>query len=250
MSMGSGADAANPAAVRARRNRVALCEELGDFIFEAVLLAQVCTDDHEFTVADSLRSISDKLVRRHPHVFARVGHDQAHSAPSVPTTPEEVLERWEALKAKEHATTGQPRTTLGGIPRSLPALLRANEIGLRASAVGFDWDRAADVLGKIEEEVAELRHSVEFGTLGAVSTAEEEMGDLLFAIANLARKLGIEPESALRHANDKFTRRFSAMEATLRASGQALSDCSLQTMEDEWARVKVSERSSAAPPGS
>ena len=232
-----------------RDDRVALREELGDYIFEAVLLAQLCSEEHQFTVADSLRSISDKLVRRHPHVFAPVGPGQAHDSPPRPITPVEVLERWEALKATEQATTGHPRTTLGGIPRSLPALLRAHEIGLRASAVGFDWDRAADVLGKIEEEVAELRQSVESGTLGAASTAEEEMGDLLFAIANLARKLGIEPESALRQANNKFTRRFEAMESTLRAGGQALSDCSLQTMEDEWARVKISERPFAAPPG-
>lgn len=232
-----------------RDDRVALCEELGDFIFEAVLLAQVCTEAHQFTVADSLRSISDKLVRRHPHVFAPVDPACTHDSPPGPITPAEVLERWEALKANEQTTDGHPRTTLGGIPRSLPALLRAHEIGLRASAVGFDWERAADVLSKIEEEVAELRQAVEFRTLGAISTAEEEMGDLLFAVANLARQLGIEPESALRQANDKFTRRFSAMEATLRASGRALGDCSLQTMEDEWARVKNSERLSAAPPG-
>jgi MazG family protein len=231
-----------------RDDRVALCEELGDFIFEGVLLAQLCTEEHQFTVADSLRSISDKLIRRHPHVFAPAGHDQPHDGPPPTTTPADVLERWEALKAKEHAPTGQPRTALGGIPRSLPSLLRAHEIGMRASAVGFDWARAVDVLGKIEEEVAELRQSVESGTIGTFSTAEEEMGDLLFAIANLARKLGLEPESALRQANDKFTRRFEAMESALRTRGLALSECPLQTIEDEWARVKLSERPSAAPP--
>ena len=203
-------------------DRGALREELGDF-----------------TVADSLRSISDKLGRRHPHVFAPAG--DAGTSPA-PTTPDEVLERWERLKAKEHSESGTPRTTLGGVPASLPALLRAHEIGVRAAAVGFDWERAVDVVAKIEEEVAELRETIESGGAALCERAEEEMGDLLFAIANLSRKLGIEPESALRQADEKFTRRFSAMEAAIRAGGRALSDCPLQDLEDEWARVKAAER--------
>jgi MazG family protein len=220
-------------------DRAALREELGDFIFEAVLLAQLCTETGDFTVADSLRSISDKLVRRHPHVFGPAG--DAGGRPQ-PTTPGEVLERWEALKAKERSDAGTLRTTLGGVPASLPALLRAHEIGVRAAAVGFDWERAVDVVAKIEEEVAELRETIESGGAAGRERAEEEMGDLLFAIANLSRKLGIEPESALRLADEKFTRRFSAMEAAIRAGGRALADCSLQDMEDEWARVKAAER--------
>jgi len=220
-------------------DRAALREELGDYIFEAVLLAELCTETGDFTVADSLRSISDKLVRRHPHVFAPAGDAEA---PPMPTTPDEVLERWEILKAKETSASGTPRTTLGGVPASLPALLRAHEIGLRAAAVGFDWERAVDVVAKIEEEVAELREAIESGGAALRERAEEEMGDLLFAIANLSRKLGIEPESALRQADEKFTRRFSAMEAALRDGGRALSDCTLQDMEDEWARVKAAER--------
>ena len=219
-------------------DRGALREELGDFIFEAVLLAQLCTETGDFTVADSLRSISDKLVRRHPHVFAPAG--DAGTSPA-PTTPDEVLERWERLKAKEHSDSGTPRTTLGGVPASLPALLRAHEIGVRAAAVGFDWERAVDVVAKIEEEVAELRETIASGGAALCARAEEEMGDLLFAIANLSRKLGIEPESALRQADEKFTRRFSAMEAAIRAGGRALSDCPLQDLEDEWARVKAAE---------
>ena len=112
------------------------------------------------------------------------------------------------------------------MPRTLPSLLRAYEIGARVAAVGFDWERAVDVVAKIEEEVAELREAVEAGAASLPSNAEEEMGDLLFAIANLARKLGIEPEAALRQANDKFTRRFASMEATIRERGQTLQDCS------------------------
>jgi len=219
-------------------DRAALCEELGDFIFEAVLLAQVCSESGDFTVADSLRSISDKLVRRHPHVFPPAGGGEARAKP---TTPDEVVERWEAIKATETGHAGVPKTTLGGVPATLPSLLRAHEIGVRAAAVGFDWERASDVVAKIEEEVAELRAEIESRGAGR-ERAEEEMGDLLFAIANLSRKLGIEPESALRQANEKFTRRFSAMEAAIRASGRSLAGCSLQDMEDAWSRVKAAER--------
>ncbi len=228
-------------------DRHALREELGDFIFEGVLLAQLCAESGDFTVADSLNAISDKLVRRHPHVFAPDG-DAAISKP-LPATPDEVVERWEDLKAREQSSKGEQRTALGGVPKVLPALLRTHEIGIRASAVGFDWERATDVVAKIEEEVAELREWVGAGATANGERAEEEMGDLLFAIANLSRKLGIEPESALRRANDKFTRRFSEVESRLRASGRPLSECSIQEMEDEWGRVKQAEREPLAGQG-
>jgi MazG family protein len=228
-------------------DRGALREEIGDFIFEGVLLAQLCAESGDFTVADSLQAISDKLVRRHPHVFGPA--DGGAERRPLPTTPDEVVERWEDLKARETSSRGEQRTALGGVPKVLPALLRTHEIGIRAAAVGFDWERAVDVVAKIEEEVAELREWVGRGAAGDGERAEEEMGDLLFAIANLSRKLGIEPESALRKANDKFTRRFSAMEARLRAAGRPLADCSLQEMEDEWGRVKLAERHPAAGAG-
>jgi len=228
-------------------DRRALREEIGDFLFEGVLLAQLCAESGDFTVADSLHAISDKLVRRHPHVFESGNDADGHGGRPRPTTPDEVVERWEDLKAREHSSKGEPRTALGGVPKVLPALLRTHEIGIRASAVGFDWERAADVVAKIEEEVAELREELG-GAGGNAQRAEEEMGDLLFAIANLSRKLGIEPESALRKANDKFTRRFSAMESRLRATGRPLSECSLQEMEDEWSRVKQAEYEAAVGP--
>ena len=226
-------------------DRRALREELGDFIFEGVLLAQLCTESGDFTVADSLNAISDKLVRRHPHVFAP--GEEAGGRP-LPATPDEVVERWEDLKAREKSSKGEQRTALGGVPKALPALLRTHEIGIRASAVGFDWERADDVVAKIEEEVAELREWVGAGGSANATRAEEEMGDLLFAIANLSRKLGIEPESALRKANDKFSTRFSAMESRLRSSGRPLSECSLEEMEAEWGRVKQAEREAPAGP--
>ena len=214
-----------------------LCEELGDFLFEAVFLAQISDERGEFTVADAIDAICDKLVRRHPHVFADTEGD-----PSL--TSGQVIEKWETLKAREREAAGQPakrpKTTLSGVPKTLPSLLRAYEVSARAAAVGFDWSRAADVLDKIEEEVAELRREVECGATGPLSRAEEEMGDLLFAIANLSRKLGIEPEAALRRANDKFTARFEAVEHAFTARNQSMSDATLDEMEAEWQKVKAS----------
>ena len=135
------------------------------------------------------------------------------------------------------------------MPKTLPSLLRAYEISARAAAVGFDWAKAGDVLDKIEEEVAEVRREVESGATGDLSRAEEEMGDLLFAIANLSRKLGIEPEAALRRANEKFTKRFDAVEHAFADAGRQLQDATLQEMEDEWQRVKRSlKRATVASP--
>lgn len=224
----------------------ALREEIGDMIFEGVLLAQVCAERGEFTVADSVGSIADKLVRRHPHVFGDAERAK---------TADEVLGRWEEAKARERAAapnSGEPKTILGGVPRTLPALLRAHEMGTRAAAVGFDWERASDVLAKIEEEVAELREAserltAEPGPEGSEAArrhhrhVEEEMGDLLFAIANLSRKLGVEPEAALRQADDKFARRFTELERRFAARGQSLQQAGLARMEDEWGRIKDAE---------
>ncbi|HNV03891.1 MAG TPA: nucleoside triphosphate pyrophosphohydrolase [Vicinamibacterales bacterium] len=232
-----------------RDDRRALREELGDFIFEGVLLAQVCAEAGDFTVADSLEAITEKLIRRHPHVFPPAADASGAAAQLAPATPDEVVERWESIKARESSASGVARTALGGVPAALPALLRAHEIGVRAAAAGFDWERAADVVGKIEEETAELRALVEAGGSADRSRAEEEMGDLLFAIANLSRKLGIEPESALRVANEKFTRRFSAMESRLRGSGRALSECSPDELDAEWRRVKEAEHRGQPMPG-
>jgi MazG family protein len=232
-----------------RDDRTALREELGDFVFEAVLLAQLCAESGDFTIGDSVDSITEKLIRRHPHVFARDQPPAGTAQAAPPLTPDEVVGRWEAIKSTESSKDGTARTTLGGVPRTLPSLLRAHEIGTRVAAVGFDWDRTVDVLAKIEEEVAELRQSIESDHADRAH-AEEEMGDLLFTIANLSRKLGIEPEAALRQANDKFTRRFETMEAALKAGGRTLDSYSLVQMEDEWGRVKLAERRDAQRGGS
>jgi MazG family protein len=214
-----------------------LREELGDYLYEAVFLAQISEEAGQFSIGDAIDAIREKLVRRHPHVFARTGDDES-------ITTGQVIERWETMKAREREASGEAakreKTTLSGVPKTLPSLLRAYEISSRAAAVGFDWAKAGDVLDKIEEEVAEVRREVESGATGHLSRAEEEMGDLLFAITNLSRKLGIEPESALRRANEKFTKRFDAMERAFAAQGRLLSDASLSEMEEEWQRVKSS----------
>jgi len=179
----------------------ALREELGDYLFEAVFLARISEEAGDFGIGDAIDAICAKLVRRHPHVFER-------SADDASMTSDQVLEKWETLKARERdsaaaggAESKTRKTTLSGVPKTLPSLLRAYEISARAAAVGFDWAKPTDVLAKIDEEVAEVRREVEAGATGHLSKAEEEMGDLLFAMANLSRKLGIEPEAALRRAD-------------------------------------------------
>ena len=195
-----------------RRDMGALREEIGDHIFEGVFLAQVAAESGLFTIDDSLRTVVEKLLRRHPHVFQDDG--RVHDAASKERAPsaEAALDRWNALKAEERAGTGQQPSLLGSVPKSLPALLRAYKIGKRVATVGFEWTTTKDVMAKIEEEVAELRETIEQEPDNA-ARAEEEMGDLFFAIANLSRRLGIEPEAALRKANEKFTKRFNQLEA-------------------------------------
>jgi nucleoside triphosphate diphosphatase len=220
-----------------RRDMEALREEVGDHIFEGVFLAQVTAENEQFTVEDSLRTVVDKLVRRHPHVFQEDG--RVHDAKSKQRAPsaEAALDRWNSQKAQERADSGQPHTTLGSVPKSLPSLLRAYKIGKRVATVGFEWATAKDVVTKIEEEVAELRDTLEREPENA-ARAEEEMGDLLFAMANLSRRLGIEPEAALRKANEKFTKRFGQMEENFAASGRSLETASLEDMEAEWEKIK------------
>lgn len=224
-----------------RHDHAALCEELGDFMFEAVFLAQMEAEAGHFTIADSLRAIADKLVRRHPHVFARGdGGATLDSAGQVRV-------RWEDIKAQERRDgrtdeTPKAHSLLSGIAPALPALLRAYHIGLRAAAVNFDWSRVDEVMRKIQEEVDELREVVEAPGAIDQARAEDEMGDLLFAIANLSRKLGIEPETALRKANDKFTRRFTDMETVIGEQKRTMKDMTLDELEAEWQEAKARQR--------
>lgn len=217
-----------------RRDRAALCEELGDFLFEAVFLARICEEEGSFSIGDAIQSIADKLVRRHPHVFTPDGEPLGNTT----ITSQEVKERWEAIKVRERGAAKADRTLLTGVPRTMPALLRAYELSTRAATVGFDWVRATDVLDKIDEEVQELRVAVS-RTGPRSAEAEEELGDLLFALANLARKLGLEPESALRRANDKFQERFEGVERRARHDGRELATLTLGEMEAHWQAVKA-----------
>jgi MazG family protein len=215
-----------------RTDHHALRGEIGDLLFEGVFLARIEEDDGHFTIADSLRAISEKLIRRHPHVF---GDEETRDRPKIETAGK-VVEQWEQIKAREQTSAGESRSLLKGVPKSMPALLRAHEIGTRVAAVGFDWPTSGEVIDKIEEEVEELRDAVR-GAEGR-ERAEEEMGDLLFSIANLARKLGIEPESALRRANEKFSARFEALEREFERQERSLQDATLEEMEEVWGQIK------------
>jgi MazG family protein len=209
-----------------------LREELGDLLFEIVFLARIAEEGGHFTLADAAADVGAKLVRRHPHVFG--------DEPRL-TKAGEVIGKWEAMKADE-GKDRKKKTLLSGVPVTLPSLLRAYEYGSRAAAVGFDWSRAADVVGKIEEETREIRELVEqVGQVDQVGRVEEEVGDLLFAIANLSRKLGVEPEAALRRANDKFRDRFGEVEARVTGRGERLQDKTLDELDAEWRAVKARE---------
>ena len=222
-----------------RGDLAALCEELGDFLFEAVFLAQIAHEGGHFSIGDSIQAITEKLIRRHPHVFTADGVPLAEARESI--TAGQVIEKWEDVKARERRDSAAAKaeaTILSGVPKTLPALLRAFELSSRAAAVGFDWEKAADVVDKIDEEVAELREEVQRPNVDA-ARVEEEMGDLFFALANLARKMGVEPEAALRKANDKFQRRFTALESRVKTEGHAIRDLSLHTLEAYWQELKA-----------
>lgn len=249
-----------------RDDRAALCEELGDLLLEAVFVAQICAEDGDFNIADAAEAVTAKLVRRHPHVFgdggagegtardgaagegtasgAGDGADDAGvgaaggggGAGGPALSPAEVKQQWERIKREERAGAPGGRTTLlDGIPEALPSLLRASRIGARAANVGFDWEEAEQVVDKADEEIAELRGAIAGGDAGRI---EEEIGDLLFTVANAARKLRVDPESALRTANAKFTRRFRAVEQRLESRGRTLHDASPDELEREWEAVK------------
>jgi MazG family protein len=207
--------------------------ELGDLLFQVVFYAQMANEAGSFDFNAVAAGIVEKMIRRHPHVFAaaKVGsaQEQAHA--------------WEQHKAQERAVKakGVAPGLLDDIPRALPAMTRAMKLHKRASRIGFDWKRAADVLQKLDEEVEELR--VEIENDAPQERITDEIGDLLFVTTILARHSGVDPESALRHANAKFERRFRRMEAFCRAQGQDIKDLTLQQQDALWDRVKVEERS-------
>ncbi|WP_270936846.1 nucleoside triphosphate pyrophosphohydrolase [Falsiroseomonas oryzae] len=209
----------------------ALLDELGDLLFQVVYHARMAEEAGRFAFAEVAESISNKMIRRHPHVF---GEAEARSAAAQ-------TQAWEAQKAAERAARAEAGT-LAGIPAGLPALTRALKLTRRAARVGFDWPDAGAVLDKLEEEAAELR-----AELPAADKARQadEVGDLLFVVANLARKLDLDPEACLAAANAKFERRFGGIERLLAAEGKTPQDVGLDAMEAAWAAVKAAERGDA-----
>jgi tetrapyrrole methylase family protein/MazG family protein len=201
-------------------------DELGDVLLQVVLQAQIRSEEGEFLLEDVARGLSEKLIRRHPHVFGDV--EVSDSA--------EVLRNWEAIKAEER--NDPDRSMLEGLPSGLPALHRAQRVQARASRVGFDWSNAADVLSKVEEEIREIREAL--AAEESIRTSEE-IGDLLFSIVNFSRFNGIHAEEALRQAVDRFVNRFSEVERRMTADGRSLEASSLEEMDRYWNVVKADE---------
>lgn len=226
----------------------ALCGELGDVLLQCVFHAQLAAERRRFDIVDVVDAIASKLVSRHPHVFAADGRrlTARQRAGRGATTPEAVREQWARLKAAEQADAGTTPRVLAGVPRALPALLRAHKIGARVAAVGFDWTHVDEVVDKVNEELRELREAVD----ETPQRAAEEMGDLLFAVASLARKLDIDPEAALAAANDKFTVRFDAVERALEDRGRSVHIASLDEMEAAWTGIKQAETAARRSPAS
>jgi len=205
-------------------NSVKLQEELGDLLMQVVLHAQIAKDEGNFEIDDVVRTITEKLIRRHPHVFGNLKVDGA----------KQVLANWEAIKRNE-AGYEKRESILDGIPEQLPSLYRAQKIQNKVSRVGFDWDSASQVLPKIEEEIDELKESIKYSEQ---EDMEMELGDLLFSIVNLSRLLGIDAEDALRKSNRKFISRFKDVETEIEKRGDKFEDYNLEMLDEIWEKVK------------
>lgn len=211
----------------AREDMASLRDELGDLLFQVVFHAQMAAEADEFDFDDVTTSICDKMVRRHPHVF---GDENELARGAVPGS-------WERIKASERGTSSDT-SALEGIALSLPALKRAEKLGKRAAGSGFDWPDIRGVRDKVDEELGELDEASEQQDAGNMS---EELGDLLFAVVNLARHLRIDPEQALAQANRKFEQRFRLMEADATDSGASLGDFDIDALEEKWQAAKKKE---------
>ena len=203
-----------------------LKDELGDLLLQVVFHARMAEEENHFSFNDVAGSISEKMIRRHPHVFGDGNAD----------TPDAVRGSWEETKAQERAEKGQNASALDGVAQNLPALLRAEKLTKRAARVKFDWTKASDIFAKIEEEIGELHHEIDENA--PLERLEDELGDLLFCMANLARHLKIDPEQALRKANNKFTSRFKEMEKSFADQNLEMKDQPLDLMEREWQSAK------------
>jgi MazG family protein len=217
-----------------------LRDELGDLLFQIVFYAQVASERGEFTMEDVTEAIHSKMVRRHPHVF---GDAQAEDAA-------EVLRNWEAIKAEEKRAAGEnkralPSSLLDGVSLKTPALMEAHQLSTKAARVGFDWQRIEDIFDKLHEEIDELRAAIhnhaESEAEADKARVREELGDLIFAVTNIARHLQVEPEAALKSTNRKFRRRFRYIEEGLKARNRTLDAATLDEMEELWQEAKRSD---------
>ncbi len=216
-----------------RDDRASLRDELGDLLLQVVFHSRMAEEEGSFAFADVADAISDKMIRRHPHIF---GDGDAKTTDAVKGT-------WEEIKAAERAGKSDPANKPGlldDIAIALPGLMRAEKLQKRAARVGFDWPEVSFVLDKIEEELGELRSAI--AQKESKERIADELGDILFGYANVARHLGIDPEDALRRCNDKFTRRFGFIERELRKIGRDTTDASLEEMEALWQAAKTEER--------
>ena len=208
-----------------RGNPQALCEELGDLLLQILFHAQIASENGEFDISDVIASISEKMVRRHPHVFGDARAD----------SPDAVSVQWEHIKQTvERRTHG---SIVGGVPREFPSLLRAAKMSKKAARAGFDWERTEQVLEKVEEELAELKEAIAGGDPAAL---EHELGDILFALVNLARFLNLNPEVAMMTANDRFERRFREMEKLASETGNSIQGSDMRTLDRLWEMAKKS----------
>jgi nucleoside triphosphate diphosphatase len=212
----------------ARRDSAALADELGDLLFQVVYHARMAEEAGQFGFADVAKAIADKMIRRHPHVFGEAATRDAATQTVA----------WEQQKTAERAARAETGT-LAGVPIGLPALTRAAKLTARAARVGFDWPDAEAVLAKLDEEIAEVRAEL---PAADPDRLRDEVGDLLFVLANLARKLDLDPETCLRQANDKFSGRFNGIEQAAASEGRSLADMSLGDMEREWQKIKHNQR--------
>lgn len=212
-----------------RRDFPGLAEELGDLALQVVFFAQMAAEENRFTISDSLDAINEKLVRRHPHVFADGDAE----------TSSEVLKRWDEIKVEEKKAKGEkPKGILDSVLRAQPALTEAAQISRKAAGAGFDWPALEPVLDKVREELDELADARQ--RLGPAEI-EGELGDLLFTLVNVARFLKVDPEQALRKTNNKFRRRFAHVEARLAGNGKTVQQSNLEEMESLWQEAKGSD---------
>ncbi|MBZ5674629.1 MAG: nucleoside triphosphate pyrophosphohydrolase [Acidobacteriia bacterium] len=205
-----------------------LADELGDLLLQVVFFSQMAKEAGHFDVTDAIEAINSKLIRRHPHVFAD----------GDAKTSDEVLRKWDEIKAGEKAARAKPKGLLAGVPRSLPALMEAGKIASRAARAGFDWNNVDEVLEKLREELVELDGARKAGSPEAL---QDEIGDLLFVIVNIARFLKVDPEQALRGTNAKFRRRFAHVEQGLEAQGKSPKEATIEEMERLWQEAKGQE---------